>query len=323
MCMNKKVSVIVPVYNLESYIERCLDSLLMQDYDDLEIILVNDGSTDKSLEIIEKYAQQSESIIVINQKNSGVSSARNAGIEKATGFFIAFVDGDDYVDSDFISTLVEGFENGAELSMVGYRIIKSDGICQETADNTLRKSFSTVDLLDRIYDKKLYLGFSFNKCFLKDIIRTYNIKFDGSVKVLEDLLFCIEYISHIQTGYYHSASKYSYCMRTQSTLNTKKNLRDKTQIIALQKIIDIAEGYPSTLEELTRNRLMNLMIAVYYAGSFFDYYDKSGINDLCDEISKVKGKLTHKHKVMFFLMKKAPYLSYMASRTNSLIWSKR
>ena len=80
--MNKKVSVIVPVYNLESYIERCLDSLLMQDYDDLEIILVNDGSTDKSLEIIEKYAQQSESIIVINQKNSGVSSARNAGIEK-------------------------------------------------------------------------------------------------------------------------------------------------------------------------------------------------------------------------------------------------
>lgn len=159
MCMNKKVSVIVPVYNLESYIERCLDSLLMQDYDDLEIILVNDGSTDKSLEIIEKYAQQSESIIVINQKNSGVSSARNAGIEKATGFFIAFVDGDDYVDSDFISTLVEGFENGAELSMVGYRIIKSDGICQETDDNTLRKSFSTVDLLDRIYDKKLYLGF--------------------------------------------------------------------------------------------------------------------------------------------------------------------
>ena len=124
MCMNKKVSVIVPVYNLESYIERCLDSLLMQDYDDLEIILVNDGSTDKSLEIIEKYAQQSESIIVINQKNSGVSSARNAGIEKATGFFIAFVDGDDYIDSNYYELLLK------KITSDNYDFVQMGFICE-------------------------------------------------------------------------------------------------------------------------------------------------------------------------------------------------
>ena len=100
-----KVSVIVPVYNVEKYLERCLDSLVSQTLEDIEIICINDGSTDKSLEILYKYAEKDERIIVINQKNQGMSYSRNKGIEVATGKYIGFVDSDDYIDKDYYEKL--------------------------------------------------------------------------------------------------------------------------------------------------------------------------------------------------------------------------
>lgn len=95
-----KVSIIVPVYNVENYLRKCLDSLINQTLKNIEIICINDGSTDNSLSILEEYASKDERIIVINQENAGVSSARNRGLEIATGEYIAFVDADDSVTPD-------------------------------------------------------------------------------------------------------------------------------------------------------------------------------------------------------------------------------
>lgn len=101
-----KVSVIVPVYNVEKYIGTCINSIIEQDYRNIEIILINDGSTDSSLKICEKYAQKDKRIRIVNQRNSGRGAARNRGIECATGDCITFVDGDDFVDDNYISTLL-------------------------------------------------------------------------------------------------------------------------------------------------------------------------------------------------------------------------
>ena len=103
--MNVKVSVIIPVYNCEKYIEECIESLINQTLQECEFIFVNDGSKDKSEEIIKKYADKDERITLINQKNSGVSVARNVGIKKAVGEYIGFVDADDYVDSNYYEKL--------------------------------------------------------------------------------------------------------------------------------------------------------------------------------------------------------------------------
>lgn len=102
----EKVSVIIPIYNLEKYLGECLESVIHQDYPNLEIILVNDGSTDASLEIMERYAQQDSRIRIINGSNGGRGAARNRGIESSTGHFITFIDGDDFVDQDHVTSLV-------------------------------------------------------------------------------------------------------------------------------------------------------------------------------------------------------------------------
>ena len=100
-----KISIIVPVYNTEKYLSKCLNSLIKQTYKDIEIIVVNDGSKDKSLEIAKKFAKQDNRIKVFNKENGGLSSARNFGIEKASGEYIGFVDSDDYIKENMFEIL--------------------------------------------------------------------------------------------------------------------------------------------------------------------------------------------------------------------------
>lgn len=122
------ISVVVPVYNVEKYLAECLDSILAQTYQNLEIIVVNDGSTDGSPKIVQKYSAKHKSIVVVNKKNGGLSSARNAGIEKATGGYLCFVDSDDMIAPDFIEKLAAAMnpEEGILLSTCRYTRRSSD-----------------------------------------------------------------------------------------------------------------------------------------------------------------------------------------------------
>lgn len=105
-----KITVIIPVYNVENYLERCLKSILYNTYTNLEIICVNDGSTDNSKKILEDYSKRDKRVVVINKKNAGVSSARNAGIKIATGEYIAFVDSDDWIHEKYFEYLIRGID---------------------------------------------------------------------------------------------------------------------------------------------------------------------------------------------------------------------
>ena len=110
--MGEKISVIVPVYNVEAYLERCVESILHQTYTNFELILINDGSTDSSGQICDDLAYQYENIKVYHIKNAGVSNARNIGIQLATGVWITFVDSDDFVTKDYLATLASAVEGG-------------------------------------------------------------------------------------------------------------------------------------------------------------------------------------------------------------------
>ena len=119
--MEIKVSVIVPVYNVEKYIKKCVDSIINQTYSNMEIILVDDGATDNSGLICDEYARMDNRICVIHKKNGGLASARNAGVEVATGDYIAYIDSDDWVENDFIGLLLEAcVNNGADMSVCKY-----------------------------------------------------------------------------------------------------------------------------------------------------------------------------------------------------------
>ena len=118
--MSGVISVIIPVYKAEEYLERCVDSVLAQTYSNLEIILVDDGSPDNSGQICDRYAEKDSRVKVIHKKNGGVSSARNAGLDVATGEFVAFVDSDDFIAPDMYEKLMVSLSSGSDLSMCDF-----------------------------------------------------------------------------------------------------------------------------------------------------------------------------------------------------------
>lgn len=165
--MNKPgvVSIIVPVFNCESYLEKCLDSILNQTYKNLEIIVINDGSTDNSGRIIRKYADNNTNILPLDQKNSGVSAARNRGIEKASGEYLLFVDGDDYLGLEYVKSLVDAAqENASGLVICGCTMVDQEGkIIQKIIPETYKKgeqeewAYRLSSVCSHLYKRQLWL----------------------------------------------------------------------------------------------------------------------------------------------------------------------
>src|SRR5690554_3547896 len=185
-----KLSIIIPVFNIEEYLPSCIDSILNQNFKDYELLLINDGSTDKSGEIIDRYAVEENRIQVFHQQNKGVSAARNLGLEKAKGEWICFVDGDDTIYSNSLDALMKKTDN-SELEMVIARsYIYERGIMKSErykfSDTFLEKTFNGYGLIkDHFYKRGSVCGCIFNNNFLKE----NNIKFPLDLQNGEDSIF--------------------------------------------------------------------------------------------------------------------------------------
>ena len=196
------VSVIVPAYNMEKYLGRCLDSLLAQSYKDLEILVIDDGSFDRTLEIAGEYAKRDNRIAVVHKENGGVSSARNLGLERASGEYTFFFDPDDLIESDSIEVLVKAMESGADLVSCQYSRWNDDGVRLEDYDFiTGNMSFASDDELIRfILDELLdyHVGYEvWNKLYRTEIIREKSIRFSEKCRIGEDLAFNIKYLMNV------------------------------------------------------------------------------------------------------------------------------
>ena len=194
---NPKISLIVPVYNVEKYLNRCVDSILSQDFTDFEILLIDDGSMDKSGKICDEYAKIDTRVRVFHKVNGGVSSARNLGLDYAKGQWIGFCDSDDYVKNDFLKTF---FTLGDDWEMLSQGLCcpnwfgkeekmiseKTEVICGDhIADYVLKTSHSTQ------------IGYIWCKLFLREIIVNNNIRFDNSTSFMEDRLFVYKYLGYV------------------------------------------------------------------------------------------------------------------------------
>ena len=186
----KLVSVIIPAYNIEDYIGRCLDSIISQTYKNLEIIVVDDGSRDHTGEILDNYAKKDRRIKVIHKENGGVSSARNKGIEAAEGDYIGFIDGDDLIESEMYKTLVDLLEEeNADIAHCGYQMVFPDRV--DYYHNTGKKKIQTTEegLKDLLSGEMIEPGLV-NKLYKKELIK--NCRLDETVKINEDLLMNFE-----------------------------------------------------------------------------------------------------------------------------------
>lgn len=194
------VSVIVPIYNSEKYIQRCIESILNQSYKNLEIILVNDGSTDDSLKICEKYSEKDDRIRVVNQKNSGVSLTRNMGIELSSGEYIMFVDSDDYIESTMIEDMVNKIvDNNINLIISGIRMnyIKDNKIIKKQEYKLENKNYDKKELLNAILNpiELICLCGPCCKLYNREKIFKHNIRFTEDLSMGEDTWFNLDYLS--------------------------------------------------------------------------------------------------------------------------------
>ena len=240
--INPKVSVIIPVYNAESTISKCVESVFDQDYKNIECIIINDGSTDKTDTICQLICDKNHSVKYIKTSNHGVSHSRNIGLDNATGDFIVFLDSDDFLLDESISSRVNKM---SEDSLV------ICGLCEDSIDNSfvLDKKIFIDDiqffLMDLFYMKRYgYQGYSVNKMYSAKILRDNNIRFNEEIYYNEDRLFVFEYALKCSHVYYVDKVLYCYVHTSGSAMGSVKrdeyNHKQITELFAFTKMLPLA-----------------------------------------------------------------------------------
>ena len=236
MQKEKVISVIVPVYKVEKYLGKCMDSILAQTYKNLEIILVDDGSPDRCPILCDEYAQKDKRIKVVHKKNGGVSSARNVGLDIASGDLIAFVDSDDYVQCDMYQKLLEKIDNaGSDVVIGGYNIVRN-GVVKKCIETSLEDFVETksYDYLLNYSDcperKDDYIKNKHIPCYLvrmlfkKSVIN--NIRFFEDVGIMEDTLFFLNVLDKNKDLKISTINEclYNYLMRENSAMSVRPQM---------------------------------------------------------------------------------------------------
>lgn len=234
------VSIIIPIYNSSEYLNQCLDSTINQTYHNLEIILVDDGSTDDSGDICEKYAKQDSRFVVIHKTNEGPSSARNIGLKKMTGEYVVFVDSDDYIDRQFIELLLSiALKYNMQLVIGSYK--KFTNIYQlplstkrKILENNLEKYTSREAMLNTLYRKNL-TTYSPGKLYSSTLFQ--KIQFPEGRLYDEDVVVTWELIKKIDYLIYVNLPLYYYRQRSGSIINTSFHSRRMEQLSAARDIM--------------------------------------------------------------------------------------
>lgn len=236
-----EVSIIVPVYRVEAYLDKCINSILSQTFEDWELILVDDGSPDRSGLICDNYAERDRRIRVIHKRNEGVSMARNTGLDSAKGVYICFIDSDDWVEPTYIESLMR--YSGNDESIVYGNVINdySDGRKSVPSFNYVDGLVVSLDNneADIIKYRIPENGFPVAKLYRKSIIDYYNIRFDEKLSYHEDHLFVLDYLSHVKHVVLSSRADYHYMHREGNNSLSKKKHATCKLIDASSKLIAV------------------------------------------------------------------------------------
>lgn len=237
--MDKLITIIVPVYNTEKYLERCVNSIVNQTYDNLEIILVDDGSTDNSGKICDEYAEKDGRIKVIHKENGGVSSARNLGLNVCSGDYVGFVDSDDTIEPNMYEILYTNLiENNADISICKFAWVKNNCIKKEETNEIEIINANNAICFSLIGEK--FAGQLCNKLFKREILK--DIRFDTEIFVYEDLLVLIQYLLKSNKVVYSSICLYNYYLRETSAYHSPFNEKQITAYNACLKINELLKN---------------------------------------------------------------------------------
>lgn len=253
--MEGRVSIIIPVYNAEKHIERCLESFLRQTYTDIEILLIDDGSSDKSKLICQKFVQRDERFKYYYQANAGVSAARNKGISLATGKYIGFCDSDDWVENDMYEILISLLEEyDADVSIVSC-IAHKQNENPNYIDSEKTLILTPESAIKEMHMTRHYEGQLWNKLFKRELFQ--KIQLDENIKIFEDLLVLWSIFLKSNKIVYKDVHKYHYIINDESALNSVYSAKDLDRIKACNKMKKMArDNYPNLEKYVDRTLLM-------------------------------------------------------------------
>ncbi|MBQ8016819.1 MAG: glycosyltransferase [Methanobrevibacter sp.] len=316
---NIKVSVIVPVYNASKYISKTLDSIITQDFDSFEIIVIDDGSSDNSLEIIHNTLNECEiPNKIIHQENSGVSVARNVGIDESKGDYLVFIDADDYVSSNHISSLYNG---KTDFSLTLYA--KKEGSKITNLDKYSQDTISTHDFIKMELNMEITFNF-FQLMYKSDIIKNNNIRFTPGIVYGEDTEFAHKALNYGENIAINNEVTYFYVQHSQSAINTTEYKRFG--------IVEIFENIAEFYKQNNKPEFSHLIItsripkAIFGNMNFFFYngYDFNEVTAKMDELnlfeklSKYQGDSKFKLKIKLFLLNPKLYYKIWRKLKNSI-----
>ena len=301
--MNSLISVIVPVYNAEKYLDRCIQSIINQKYKKLEIILVDDGSKDNSLEISKSYAKKDNRIHVIHKENAGVSAARNTGIEAANGDYIAFVDSDDYIDENmYFNMMQKASEYNCDLVMCDCYKVRGNN--KSTFTHNIRSGFYNKEQLYKEYFYKLLMLDSINYpatisnwvLLIKiDIIKENNLRYPKGIKYSEDLLFGSQVMYYVNRFYYLKEKCYYYYMDNPTSATSTYYEKKWNDFLRLYNKIDC---FFSEKKDFDFTNQINYCLLFFIYNSIGDIYGSN--NTLFEKKTKILKILNDKQVYEMF-----------------------
>lgn len=261
--ISPKLSIIIPVYNIEDYLSRCLDSILNQFYTDFEVIIVDDGTKDSSGQIADTYAKKDSRIKVIHKENGGVSSARFEGVKAANGEFIGFVDGDDVIEPDMFSVLIQNAEKyNADISHCGYRMVFPDGrIDYYYNTNNFVEQDNTKGIIDLLEGEYIEPGL-WNKIYRADFVKNVvlNNLMDSSIKINEDLLMNYYLFKQSNKSVFTDKCLYHYMIHKNSAATSKINKNKLCDPIKVLTILDTETSDNIVLNKIVNARFARLLV---------------------------------------------------------------
>ncbi|WP_295198950.1 glycosyltransferase [Ruminococcus sp.] len=291
MLNNIKISLIVPCYNIRKYLPRCIESILAQTYKNLEIILISDGSTDGTDEVIREYAKKDSRIITIFKQNSGVSDTRNRGLDIATGDYIGFVDGDDYIEPEMYETLLKNaIENNADISHCGYQMVFPSRVdyYYNTGKKVIqdnKKGIRDIIVGDYVEPSPCI------KIYRKNIVN--NLRMPINIKINEDVLFNFYAFVNSKKSVYEDLPFYHYILRKGSAATSKINQNKLFDPVRVRKeIFEYSlKNLDNEIQSVAYSSYLNSIINLYRVVSnskLKEYKEDSFI--LKGQIKEIKGK---------------------------------
>lgn len=255
-----RFSIIIPVYNCEKYIEECVDSVLKQTYNDYEIIIINDGSTDNSYDIIRKKYKNMPKVKIIDKSNTGVSDTRNLGIKEAKGEWIVFLDADDLIQEKCLEKLSNIINKNKEIEAISFGMQELiNGINKKNQNNFINKCFKDKEtiynfVLSEKFSKKYY-GFELGSCcgvggkaFKKHMIINNNIMFPKDLFICEDTYFDLQCFLHSKDIYFYGENLYYYRLHSESATHKYNDAMYENAVKFCDKMVDFCNDKNLKLE---------------------------------------------------------------------------